>query len=174
MYRYKCDHPGCTVENIGLTGRTLEDRYKEHLRVLSPIHDHANTINHHIKLDNFSIMDRESQGVTRIVKEAMFFRVSDPSSTETLTSTNYHTYGMRVCRTWQLSVHSVPSYVLLVIHGPPPPHHGVHTHPIGKCGLPGVAPLTKSTPPSPGGAFPLSNLPHHPPLPSGAKFPPIF
>ena len=25
-YRYKCHHPGCTVEYIGETGRTFEDR----------------------------------------------------------------------------------------------------------------------------------------------------
>ena len=51
--RYKCDHLGCTVEYIGRTGRTFGDRYKEHLRVPSPIHDHTNTLGHSIKLENF-------------------------------------------------------------------------------------------------------------------------
>ena len=76
--RFKCDHPGCTVEYIGETGRTLVDRYKEHLRVPSPIHDHSNTQAGHLnQLDDFSIMDRDSQGVTRIIKEAML--INDPS-----------------------------------------------------------------------------------------------
>ena len=32
-----------------------------------------------IKLDTFSIMDRESQGVTRKIREVMFIRVNDRS-----------------------------------------------------------------------------------------------
>ena len=79
IYRYKCDHLGCTVEYIGKTGRTFEDRYKEHLRAPSPIYDHANNTDHSILLDNFSIVDRKSQGVTMTIKEAMFIRVNDPS-----------------------------------------------------------------------------------------------
>ena len=33
--RYKCDHPGCTVEYICETDRTFRDRYKEYLRALT-------------------------------------------------------------------------------------------------------------------------------------------
>ena len=78
-YRYKCDHLGCTVEYIGETGKTFEDRCKDNLRTPSPIHNHTNTMDNPIKLDNFSIMDRESQGVTRTIKEAMCIRVNNPS-----------------------------------------------------------------------------------------------
>ena len=60
MYRYKCDHLGCTVEYTGETGRTFGDRYKEHLRAPFPILDHTNTTGHTIKLENISIVDRES------------------------------------------------------------------------------------------------------------------
>ena len=35
IYRYKCMHPGCTMEYIEETGTNCGDRYKEHLRALS-------------------------------------------------------------------------------------------------------------------------------------------
>ena len=77
IYRFKCDHLGCTVEYISETGRTFGDRYKEHLRAPSPIYKHANVMGHSIKLDSSSIVDREPQGITRTKKEAMFIRVND-------------------------------------------------------------------------------------------------
>ena len=70
--RYNHDHPGCTMENIGESGRNFGDGYKEHLRVPSPILDHYQITGHSIKLENFSIVDRESQGITRPMKEAMY------------------------------------------------------------------------------------------------------
>ena len=36
IYRYNCDHVGCTVEYIGETGRTFGDRYKEHFKSSLP------------------------------------------------------------------------------------------------------------------------------------------
>ena len=72
IYWYKCDHPGCTMEYIGKMGRHLGDRYKEHLRGPSPIFDHSQTTVHSIKLKNFSTVDRESQGITRTIKEVIY------------------------------------------------------------------------------------------------------
>ena len=72
IYWYKCDHPGCTMEYIGKMGRRLGDRYKEHLRGPSPIFDHSQTTGHSIKLENFSTVDRESQGITRTIKEVIY------------------------------------------------------------------------------------------------------
>ena len=43
----------------------------ENLRAPSPIYDHANTTGHSIQLDSFSIVDSESQGITRTIKEVM-------------------------------------------------------------------------------------------------------
>ena len=79
IYRYKCDHPECTVEYISETGRNFGDRYMEHLRAPSPIHNHANTRDYSIKLHSFCIVERGSQGITRTLKEAMFMRVNDPT-----------------------------------------------------------------------------------------------
>ena len=78
IYRYKYNQPGCIMEHIGETGRNFGDRYREHLQAPSPIYDHANTTGHTIKLDSFSIVDREYQGITRTLKEAMFIRVNAP------------------------------------------------------------------------------------------------
>ena len=33
IYRYRCDHPGCTMVYIGETGSKFGDRYKEHLSI---------------------------------------------------------------------------------------------------------------------------------------------
>ena len=78
IYRYMCDHLGCTIEFISETGRNFGDRYREHLRAPSPIYYHVQTTGHTIKLDSFSIVDRESQGITRTIKEAMYIRFNDP------------------------------------------------------------------------------------------------
>ena len=79
IYRYKFSHLGCKVKYISDTGRNFEDRYKEHLRAPSPIYDHANTMGHSIKLDSFSIVVMESQGITKTIKAAMLIRVNDPT-----------------------------------------------------------------------------------------------
>ena len=47
-------------------------------RAPSPIFDHSQATGHSIKLDNFSIVDRESKGITRTIKEAMYIQVNDP------------------------------------------------------------------------------------------------
>ena len=52
------------------------ERLKEHIRAPSPIYDHAKTSGHHTKLDNLSIVARESHTITRIIKDAMFIRVN--------------------------------------------------------------------------------------------------
>ena len=43
------------------------------------IYDHASTAEHHTKLDNFSLVERESHTITRTIKEAMFIGTKDPS-----------------------------------------------------------------------------------------------
>ena len=79
IYKYKCPQINCTEEYIGESGRTFGDRYKEHLKAPSPIHLHTTTTGHPVSPDCFSIVDRESQGMVRNIKEAMYIRVNDPS-----------------------------------------------------------------------------------------------
>ena len=45
----------------------------------SPIHDHSNTSGHTTTLDNFKVVDREEQNLSRLIKESMYIRVNGPS-----------------------------------------------------------------------------------------------
>ena len=42
IYRYRCDRVECDEEYIGESTRTFTERFKEHLKAPSPIHDHSN------------------------------------------------------------------------------------------------------------------------------------
>ena len=53
--------------------------FKEYLRASFPIYDHANTTSPHSKLDNVSMVGKESQIVNRTIKETMLIRINDPS-----------------------------------------------------------------------------------------------
>ena len=79
IYRYKCPNINCTEQYIQESGRTVGDRYKEHLKAPSPIHLHTSATGHPVSPECFSIVDRESQGLAGNIKEAMYIRVNDPS-----------------------------------------------------------------------------------------------
>ena len=63
---------------IGESARNFRERLKQYLTAPSPIYDHANTTGHHIKVDNFSIVDREAQNIVRTMKETIYIKVNDP------------------------------------------------------------------------------------------------
>ena len=46
----------------------LGKRFKEHLKAPSPIHDHSNTLGHTTTLDNFKVVGREEQNLSRLIK----------------------------------------------------------------------------------------------------------
>ena len=79
IYRYKCDRVDCDEEYIGESARNFEERFKEHLRAPSPIHDHLNISGHAVTIDNFSILGREDQNLMRTIKKALYIRVNNPS-----------------------------------------------------------------------------------------------
>ena len=79
IYRNKCDRVDCDGEYIGESSRTSGERFKEHLKAPSPIHDHFNTTGHNVTTDNFSIVGREDQNLSRLIKEALYIRVNNPS-----------------------------------------------------------------------------------------------
>ena len=58
IYRYKCGRVDCDHEYIGESARNFEERFKEHLKAPSPIHDHTNISGHSVPIDNFSILGR--------------------------------------------------------------------------------------------------------------------
>ena len=79
IYRYKCGRVDCEEEYIGKSGRTFAERFREHMRAPSPIHDHFNIAGHEVSLYNFSIVGREDQSMARAIREAMLIRVNDSS-----------------------------------------------------------------------------------------------
>ena len=79
IYRYKCGRVDCEDEYIGESDRTFAERFREHIRAPSPIHDLFNITGHEVSLANFSIVGREDQSMARTIREAMLIRVNDPS-----------------------------------------------------------------------------------------------
>ena len=71
IYRFKCSEDGCEEEYIGESARTFAERFKEHQKSPSPIHDHCNISGHKADINNFSIIGREDQNLTRAIKEAI-------------------------------------------------------------------------------------------------------
>ena len=74
-----CQKSGVIYHYIGESGRTFGDRFREHLRAPSHILQHSQSIGHTVDLECFTIIDREAQGATRTIKEAMYIKVNDPS-----------------------------------------------------------------------------------------------
>ena len=62
VYRYQCPNINCTEQYIGESGRSLGERYREHLKAPSPIHLHTSTAGHPVSPDCFTIVDRLAQG----------------------------------------------------------------------------------------------------------------
>ena len=79
IYRYKCDRVECEDEYIGESARTFGERFKEHLKTPSPIHDHTTITGHDTTIDNFTIVGREEHNFIRLIKEAIYIRVNNPS-----------------------------------------------------------------------------------------------
>ena len=48
-------------------------------RLPPPIYDHSIRSGHKVNIDNFSIVGREDQNLTRTIKEALYIRVNNPS-----------------------------------------------------------------------------------------------
>ena len=79
IYRYKRGRVDCEEKHIGEPGRTFAERFREHMRAPSPIHDHFNITGHEVSLENFSIVGKEDQSIARAIREVMLIRVNDPS-----------------------------------------------------------------------------------------------
>ena len=79
IYRYKCNRLECNEEYIGETAITFGERFKEHLKAPFPIFDHSNISGHSTTINNFTVVDREEQNLSRLIKESMFIRVNNPS-----------------------------------------------------------------------------------------------
>ena len=79
IYRFRFGRVDCEEKYIEESGRTFAQRFREHMKAPSPIHDHHTTTGHEVSLNNFSIVGREHQSIARAIKEAILIRVNDPS-----------------------------------------------------------------------------------------------
>ena len=68
-----------TLIYIGETSRTLGERYKEHLKDPSSIHQHSNHTGHPTSHNKFQIKGREGHSLARNIKESIFIRVNNPT-----------------------------------------------------------------------------------------------
>ena len=69
----------CDEEYIGESGRTFAERYKEHLKVPSPIFLHQNSTGHATTLNNFKIIAREENSLARTIRQSIYIRVNNPT-----------------------------------------------------------------------------------------------
>ena len=79
IYRFKCNRVECDEEYIGESARNFGERYKEHQKSPSPIHDHITISGHTVSVEDFSILAREDQNLLRTIKEAIYIRANNPS-----------------------------------------------------------------------------------------------
>ena len=82
---------------------------KDHLRAPSSIYDHTNTLGHHTKLDNFSIVGREVHTLARTTKNTMYIRSMVYASAGILESASCPMHGIRSCSTPLISTSKRPS-----------------------------------------------------------------
>ena len=68
----------CDEEYISEPSITLGERYREHLNEPSPIHVHSIQTGHNASENNFSILGREHQGLTRLIKESIYININKP------------------------------------------------------------------------------------------------
>ena len=97
IYWFRCGRTEYGEEYIGEAARTFEDRYKEHLKALSPIFEHQNFTGHITTVENFKIIAREGQNIARAIKEKPYTSESTTSpSVEILANTTCHTFWNKV------------------------------------------------------------------------------
>ena len=90
-------HLDCDEEYIGETSRrTFGERFKEHLKDHSPIHDCSNTTGHITTQDNLQIIGREDHGTARTIKESIYIRVNNPTLNRNIGKFNLHHIWDRV------------------------------------------------------------------------------
>ena len=58
IYQFECSHMDGSEQYIGESGRIFGDRFREHLRVPLPIHQHSQSTGHPVDLECLTIIDR--------------------------------------------------------------------------------------------------------------------
>ena len=79
IYWFQCGGLSCDDEYIGETSSTFGERYKEHLKDPSLIHQHCNHTGHPISHKNFQIIKRKGYILARNIKESISIMVNNPT-----------------------------------------------------------------------------------------------
>ena len=66
-------------EHTGESARTFGEKCREYLKVSSPIYEHQSSSEHGTSVKDFSIVSREGHNFTRIIKESIYIRVTNPT-----------------------------------------------------------------------------------------------
>ena len=77
IYSYQCGAINCGEEYIGETSRTLGEFYREHLKDPSPIQVQSLHTSDHLSPDQFNIIGREDQDLSRLIKYSIYIRVNN-------------------------------------------------------------------------------------------------
>ena len=78
IYWFQCDDLSCDDEYIGETSRTFDERYKEHLKDPSSIHQHSNNTGHSTSHNNFQTIGREGHSLAKNIKESILLGLIIP------------------------------------------------------------------------------------------------
>ena len=70
MHRHRFDRVECYKEYIDESIGTFGEGLKEHHKAPSPTYEHFSITGHHTSLDNFSIVRRESQTLSKTHKSS--------------------------------------------------------------------------------------------------------
>ena len=83
VYSISCTVPDCDAKYIGETGRTLEERYKDHTSsAQSALYQHSQNTGHalpDILDDEVQIIDSEDNVFKRRIVESLYIKINDPN-----------------------------------------------------------------------------------------------
>ena len=94
IYWFQCEDLSCDDEYTGETSRTSGERYKEHLKDSSPIHQPINHTGQPTIYNNLQIIGREGHSLARNIKESIFIRINNPTLNRNIGKLTYLTYGI--------------------------------------------------------------------------------
>ena len=64
--------------------QTFGERFKEHLKSLSPTYDHQSKTGHNTSVEDFIIVGSEGHNLAKAIKESVFIRVNNPTLNESI------------------------------------------------------------------------------------------
>ena len=86
----------CDEEYIGESFRTLGERFKQHLKEPSPLHNHSNNTGHTTTQDKCQIVGREDHRIAKTIKESIYIGVTNPTLNRNIGTFNLHHIQDRV------------------------------------------------------------------------------